>query len=66
MGHEASDMIILSAPYRRPYIVKSCYAGQIANGTTPQSMRDSIRHNAMLFAKNNLKKKRCTLPISEG
>lgn len=66
MDHEARNMIILSALYRRPYIVKSCYAGQIANGASPQSMRDSIRRNAALFAKNNLKKKRCTLPISEG
>nr|DAG62779.1 MAG TPA: hypothetical protein [Caudoviricetes sp.] len=34
----------------------------MVNGATPRFMYAPIRRNAALFAKNNLKKKRRTLP----
>lgn len=48
-------MAALATPKKNSYIVKKSCVDQIIHSKTPQSKKDTIRNNAELFRKNNLK-----------
>lgn len=52
---EKNTMAALATPKKNSYIVKKSCVDQIIHSKTPQSKKDTIRNNAELFRKNNLK-----------
>ena len=50
-----NKMAALATPKKNSYVVKKSFVSQIVDSKTPQDKQNTIKSNAELFRKNNLK-----------
>ena len=50
-----NKMEALATPKKNTYVVKKSFVSQIVDSKTPQDKQNTIKSNAELFRKNNLK-----------
>jgi len=50
-----NKMAALATPKKNSYVVKKSFVSQLVDSKTPQDKQNTIKSNAELFRKNNLK-----------